>query len=412
MNFSGMNPFGAQFDDDEDPLMDNSSSSSSSSNHNNPPKEQNVSFSQPAPNTNKLKKPDEDVIVIDDDEEPSKPSEENKQDSVSDSDSVQIISLEQYKANIEAKRQETNKRLIHVLNENESREVCMNNYKNQMGLALLKKLGKKKKKVLNRNEVYDPVTKSIRKADREFEELMEKELNPMNYAESPFEIEKKKREEQEREYQLLEKKKNSILKEREKFLGFSLGEDSNYKNPPTLPPNKFKRPNPPTNPIKTPNNPPKTYNHAHTSAGHNRNERNITSNKEIKRVDLRDLREKVMKDLVDADQDNAQYLKYFFAESKKYGKTPMQDRKDYELTKIPSGKDVDMDAFYSAGVYLYKNLIYELLESSNANDGIIALANDRDRWRKKEYKKFTHKHHHHKEGNGNNTMLHRKRVNH
>ena len=192
MNFSGMNPFEAQFDDDEDPLMDNSSSSSSSSNHNNPPKEQNVSFSQPAPTTNKLKKPDEDVIVIEDDEEPSKPTEENKQDAVSDSDSVQIISLEQYKANIEAKKQETSKRLVHILNEDESREVCMNNYKNQMGLELLKKLGKKKKKVLNRNEVYDPVSKSIRKADREFEELMEKELNPTNYAESPFEIEKKK----------------------------------------------------------------------------------------------------------------------------------------------------------------------------------------------------------------------------
>lgn len=408
MNFSGMNPFESQFDDDEDPLMDNSSSSSSSSNHNNPPKEQNVSFSQPAPTTNKLKKPDEDVIVIEDDEEPSKPTEENKQDAVSDSDSVQIISLEQYKANIEAKKQETSKRLVHILNEDESREVCMNNYKNQMGLELLKKLGKKKKKVLNRNEVYDPVSKSIRKADREFEELMEKELNPTNYAESPFEIEKKKREEQEREYQLLQKKKNSILKEREKFLGFSLGEDSNYKNPPSLPPNTFKRPNPPTNPIKTPNHPPKSYNHANTFAGHHRN---TSPTKEIKRVDLRDIREKVMKDLVDADQDNAKYLKYFFAESKKYWKTPLQDRKDYELTKIPSGKDVDMDAFYSAGVYFFKNLIYELLEASDANDGIIALVNDRDKWRKKEYKKFTHNHHHHHKEESS-TMLHKKRVNH
>ena len=70
-----------------------------------------------------------------------------------------------------------------------------------------------------------------------------------------------------------------------------------------------------------------------------------------------------------------------------------------------------MDAFYSAGVYFFKNLIYELLEASDANDGIIALVNDRDKWRNKEYKKCTHNHHyHHKEESS--TMLHKKRVNH
>lgn len=417
MNFNGIHPFGTKVDDDElsNPLNDNSSSSSSSSNQNELPKEKNISFSQPAPTTNKLQKPNEEVIVIDDDDdEPNKPPED-KQDSVSDSDSIQIISLEECRRNVEANRPESKKPMINVLSEKESKEVCINHYKNQMGQDLKKTLNRKKKKILNRNEIYDPVRKGIQKIDSDFDEVINKEFNGTANIPSPFDIDKKKRQEQEMEYRLLQKNKNSILNERAKFLGFNLDEDDNFQNPPNtqpLPPNQTKRFNRPNNQFKTPNQPPKRYIHANTS-GNRRKERSITPPKEIKRVDLRDIREKVMKELVDVDQDNAKFLKYFFAESKKYGRAQMRNRMDYELNKIPSGKDIDIDAFYSAGVYLFKNLIFELVEVANANNGMIALSNERDKWRKREYKKYTHKHHHHHhKSDSEMPSLNKKRVNH
>ena len=71
----------------------------------------------------------------------------------------------------------------------------------------------------------------------------------------------------------------------------------------------------------------------------------------------------------------------------------------------------------SLSIDLFNSLIIEASREIDRNvnceitSEVIDALNDRDKWRKKEYKKFTHNHHHHHKEESS-TMLHKKRVNH
>lgn len=382
--FNEFNPFGTAADEEEGSESKNEGRSSQ--------EEERLKNSNP---NNKVENNNNEVVNLESsDEQDNKPKNENSDDS----DYCELITISQLTQNLEAKHTAPNKCLINILSKEESMKVCQKTKKRVNEEIMIKEAKKKKYKTLPSNIHFNPVSQKIEKIDSEFDELIHKEFETSNYRD-PEKERVEKREAKKNE--LTEHQKHLKLLEKAKFMGIKPDFSLAHENPSDLIPKKTgefpkfdkKVEKNKNNEILTKNSPIRKTKIEETNKN-NSNKKPYHPNKthqsyhppKENKLDLLKIKSNIIKEIYHEGKENMPFVKLFFKESKKFCKKSEKKQKNYSLSKYPENEE-DFEKFYKTGIYLFKNLCYELINHSKKNNNYIFLE-EKDEWSRGSLKSF------------------------
>lgn len=383
--FNDFNPFGTLSNEEEG--SDSKNEEKSSQEEDKPKKSK---------ENNKVESNNNEVVV----NLESSDEQENKQkgENSDDSDYCELITISQLTQNLEAKHTAPNKCLINILSKEESMKVCQKTKRRVNEEIMIKEAKKKKYKTLPSNIHFNPVSQKIEKVDAEFDKLIQKEFETSNYRD-PEKEKAEKREAQQSD--LSEHQKQLKLLEKAKFMGIKPDFSLSQEKPSDLIPKKtsdfpkFEKKvekskkneiHKKYSPIRNSKPDETIKNNSNKKSYHpNKTHQSYHPQRENK-LDLLKIKTNIIKEIFHEDKDNMPFVKLFFKESKKFCKKSEKKQKNYHFSKIPKNEE-DHEKFYKTGIYLFKNLCYELVNYSKKNNNYISIE-EKDEWSRNSLKTF------------------------